>query len=125
MIKFYQDRGFYLGRKALHCTTLYRAHDPNLEEINEFLIDKGTSPIKHGTRIESLAARPQLKLEELMYQDQRSKELIEKLGNRKMEILESVEILPLFIYDAPFNYGLQIFLKKIQSLFFFFFFFFG
>jgi len=62
------------------------------EQINQFLEDKGTTPVKHGIRIETLAARPQLKLEELMLLDSKSRDVIEKLGKRKMEVLESVEI---------------------------------
>jgi E3 ubiquitin-protein ligase HECTD1 len=36
--------------------------------------------------------------------------LIRKL----ISILESIEKLPLFLYDAPFNYGLQIFSKRFR-----------
>ncbi len=36
------------------------------------------------------------------------------LINRLISILESVEKLPLFLYDAPFNYGLQIFSKRFR-----------
>lgn len=36
--------------------------------------------------------------------------LIRKL----ISILESIEKLPLFLYDAPFNYGLQIFSKRLR-----------
>ena len=36
--------------------------------------------------------------------------LIRKL----ITILESIEKLPLFLYDAPFNYGLQIFSKRFR-----------
>lgn len=33
-----------------------------------------------------------------------------------ISILESIEKLPLFLYDAPFNYGLQIFSKRFRFL---------
>jgi E3 ubiquitin-protein ligase HECTD1 len=36
------------------------------------------------------------------------------LINKLISILESVEKLPLFLYDAPFNYGLQIFSKRFR-----------
>jgi E3 ubiquitin-protein ligase HECTD1 len=36
------------------------------------------------------------------------------LINKLISILESIEKLPLFLYDAPFNYGLQIFSKRFR-----------
>ena len=36
------------------------------------------------------------------------------LTNKLISILESIEKLPLFLYDAPFNYGLQIFSKRFR-----------
>ncbi len=62
------------------------------EEVNDFLRKKETSAVREGTRIENLAARPQLGLEELLILNDKGRSLIEKLGQRKEEILESVEI---------------------------------
>ncbi len=61
-------------------------------QINGFLEERKTSKIKEGVRIETLATRPQLKLEELLMLDEKGKSLIQILGSRKSEILESVEI---------------------------------
>jgi E3 ubiquitin-protein ligase HECTD1 len=36
------------------------------------------------------------------------------LISKLISILESIENLPLFLYDAPFNYGLQIFSKRFR-----------
>lgn len=36
------------------------------------------------------------------------------LIGKLISILESIEKLPLFLYDAPFNYGLQIFSKRFR-----------
>ncbi len=36
------------------------------------------------------------------------------LISKLISILESIEKLPLFLYDAPFNYGLQIFSKRFR-----------
>ncbi len=62
------------------------------EQVNDFLIQFGTSTVREGTRIEALASRPQLKLEDLLMLNENGRELINKLGRRKSEILESVEI---------------------------------
>lgn len=62
------------------------------EEVNEFLIRKGTSIVREGTRIENLASRPQLRLEELLMLNEKGRKLIQQLGSRKSEIIESVEI---------------------------------
>lgn len=62
------------------------------EFINDFLISKGTSEIKHSASIENLAMRPQLKLEELLLLIEEGRDLVDKLGRRKTEILEAVEV---------------------------------
>lgn len=62
------------------------------EQVNDLLIQFGTSTVREGTRIEALASRPQLKLEDLLMLNDKGRELINKLGRRKSEILESVEI---------------------------------
>ena len=62
------------------------------EEINEFLIEKGTSELKEKAKIFMLASRPQLKLKELLIRCDKGKEIVKKLGNRKNELLECAEI---------------------------------
>ncbi len=62
------------------------------EEINDFLVEKGTSELKQKTKIFMLASRPQLRLLDLLIRDIRGREIVENLGNRKSEILESAEI---------------------------------
>ncbi|CAF1384645.1 unnamed protein product [Adineta steineri] len=41
-------------------------------------------------------------------------EAFQILIRKLISILESIEKLPLFLYDAPFNYGLQIFSKRFR-----------
>ena len=60
--------------------------------INEYLLSKNTTGVKHGTKIETLASRPQLKLEELLKLDPGSAKYLKELGPRRNEVLESVEI---------------------------------
>ncbi|MEE4115482.1 MAG: tRNA uridine-5-carboxymethylaminomethyl(34) synthesis enzyme MnmG [Marinilabiliaceae bacterium] len=62
------------------------------DQVKDLLLEKGTSELKHGASIENLAGRPQLSLEELLTISKRGRELMEALGSRKAEILESVEI---------------------------------
>lgn len=62
------------------------------DQINDFLLENNTTGIKHGTRVETLAARPQLKLEDLLKLNSKSAKYLEELGPRRNEILESVEI---------------------------------
>ena len=62
------------------------------EEIKEFLISRGTSEIKHSVNIETLAGRPQLALKELFELSEKGLKVLDLLGNRKSEVLESVEI---------------------------------
>jgi len=62
------------------------------QDINDFLTENGTTPVREGSRIETLAGRPQLKLEQLLLLDKRSRNFLERTGKRSREIVESVEI---------------------------------
>ena len=46
--------------------------------------------------------------------DGQQSKAFQMLISKLISILESVENLPLFLYDAPFNYGLQIFSKRFR-----------
>ena len=48
--------------------------------------------MKHGTYIHTLARRPQLNLDELLQLNDKCRKFVEKLGKRRNEIVESVEI---------------------------------
>jgi len=60
--------------------------------INGYLEKMGTSPVRQGTKISSLATRPQLNLEGLLGQSDEGREFISTLESSKDIILESAEI---------------------------------
>jgi len=62
------------------------------EEINDFLVEKGTSEIKQKTKIFQLVSRPQLRLKDLLIRSEGGKKIFERLGKRRNEIIESAEI---------------------------------
>ena len=62
------------------------------EEINEYLKRSGTTEIRESQKLERLILRPQVKMEEIMNKSERGKEMINILGERAFEILESAEI---------------------------------
>ena len=61
-------------------------------EVNDFLVQLGTSPIKGSTKITDLVARPQVNFENLSAVIPSLKEVIETTPNRKEEIAEAAEI---------------------------------
>ena len=62
------------------------------EEINEFLVKEGTSPLRQKMKLIELAKRPQVKLSQLMIQIQGLNKIYNECGIRGDEIFESVEI---------------------------------
>jgi tRNA uridine 5-carboxymethylaminomethyl modification enzyme len=62
-------------------------------EINGYLEQAGTSGLKQKMKIVDVARRPQVRLKDLFSFIPKLRELSEKLGNRKEELIESVEIL--------------------------------
>jgi len=63
------------------------------DKINPFLESKGTSGIPQKAKAITVAARPQVVLEELLQQMPGSEELMYFTSNRKREITEATEIL--------------------------------
>lgn len=61
--------------------------------INSFLEASGTAALKHGCRLVDLVSRPQLSIESLSAAIPALKSAIEKIPNRKEEIVEAAEIL--------------------------------
>ncbi len=62
------------------------------EEVNRFLSESGTSEIKETQSIEKLVLRPQLGLMDLLLTKEGGRKLIDDLGKRSNEIIESAEI---------------------------------
>jgi len=62
------------------------------EDINWMMEKHSTSAIKESQTIERLTLRPQIGLKELMENCKEGRNLIERLGKRKEEIIESAEI---------------------------------
>ena len=63
------------------------------EYINEGLEKLGTSPLKHGLKLKDIITRPQLNMENISELVPALKDEIDKISNRKEEIIESTEIL--------------------------------
>jgi tRNA uridine 5-carboxymethylaminomethyl modification enzyme len=62
------------------------------DEINSFLEQIGTSPIRQATKIADLVLRPQLNILQLSEEIPALKEQIAEIGKREEEIVEAVEI---------------------------------
>jgi len=62
------------------------------EEINEFLIASGTSPLKQKMKLIEVAKRPQVRLNELIDEVKGLQEIYARCGNRAGEIVEATEI---------------------------------
>jgi len=62
------------------------------EEINEFMIASGTSPLKQKMKLIEVAKRPQVRLNELIDVVKGLQEIYARCGNRAGEIVEAAEI---------------------------------
>ena len=62
------------------------------EEINNFLKEAGTNPIRQKVKAITIAARPQVKLKELLEKMEIGRKLLKKMGMRKDEYTEAAEI---------------------------------
>lgn len=63
------------------------------EYINDGLVSRGTSPLKHGLKLKEIITRPQLNIESISELVPALKVELDKIKNRKEEIIESTEIL--------------------------------
>ncbi|MGC3979023.1 MAG: tRNA uridine-5-carboxymethylaminomethyl(34) synthesis enzyme MnmG [Paludibacteraceae bacterium] len=61
--------------------------------INDFLISKDSSELKHGCKLSDLILRPQLGISDLSEAVPALKEKIESISSRKEEIIEATEVL--------------------------------
>ncbi len=62
------------------------------EEINDFLLRAGTSPLKQKMKLIEVAKRPQVRLNELVEELKGLQEIYANCGRRAGEIIEAVEI---------------------------------
>jgi len=62
------------------------------EEINNFLKEAGTNPIRQKVKAITIAARPQVKLKELLEKMEIGRKVLKKMGMRKDEYTEAAEI---------------------------------
>lgn len=63
------------------------------DRINDWLVSKGSSPLKQGVKLIDLLMRPQISIWDLVNQIDKFQELVSKIPtDRREEILESVEI---------------------------------
>ena len=70
-----------------------KSHTIKADTVSDFLILKGTSPLKHNVKIESLIMRPQLSIFELVEVIKPLKRLYLKIAEgRRKEVFEAAEI---------------------------------
>ncbi|GHT73193.1 tRNA uridine 5-carboxymethylaminomethyl modification enzyme MnmG [Bacteroidia bacterium] len=69
-----------------------RNYSVKAENINSFLETLGTSPLRHGVKLVDLILRPQLTIAKIADEIAEFKELLDKIPNRKEEIIEAAEI---------------------------------
>lgn len=81
--------------------------------INEALEQLGTSPLKHGLKLKDIITRPQVTIENIYKYIPALEEEINKIPNRKEEIVEAAEIL--IKYDGYIKRE-QIIADKITRL---------
>ena len=77
-------------------------------EIFHGLLDQNNHLSSHGQVYE----RAKLFCSVFLTDDQ--PQAFQSLIRKLISILESIENLPLFLYDAPFNYGVQTFSKRFR-----------
>lgn len=75
-----------------HIISFTKNYSLKPEYINEGLERLGTSPLKHGVKLIDIITRPQLTLESISELVPALKEELDKIPNRKEEIIESAEI---------------------------------
>lgn len=63
------------------------------EYINEGLAALGTSPLKHGVKLKDVITRPQISIENISKYVPAFKAELDKIPNRKEEIIEATEII--------------------------------
>lgn len=62
------------------------------EIINDFLKERGTTPIAQSVRVRTIVSRPQVSLMDVLKQYNGGKELLEKLGQLRDIVIEAAEI---------------------------------
>jgi len=62
------------------------------KEINDFLVDRETSPLKQKMKLIEVAKRPQVSLKDLVEEVEGLKEIYKKCSHRAEEVMESAEI---------------------------------
>jgi tRNA uridine 5-carboxymethylaminomethyl modification enzyme len=68
-------------------------HSIKPDQINSFLESKENSPLRQGVKLIDLVARPQISIPDLIPQVEELKTIIETVGDRIDEIIDSAEIL--------------------------------
>ncbi|GHT24992.1 tRNA uridine 5-carboxymethylaminomethyl modification enzyme MnmG [Bacteroidia bacterium] len=68
-------------------------HTVKPEQMNTFLESVGTTPLKHGAKLQDLILRPQLTIEKLAEFLPDFQQQLDKIPNRQAEITEAAEIL--------------------------------
>jgi tRNA uridine 5-carboxymethylaminomethyl modification enzyme len=85
-------------------------------DANPMLIKIGSSPLKVGTKLFSLLSRPEISINQLAENFPNLKEEIDKIPNRKEEIVEAVEILLKYEGYIDREKGIADKLKRLESI---------
>jgi len=100
------ERSYHLGLASAERFKLFKSKKQEIDQfidfcdnysikakyINDALEKLDTAPLKQGVRLTDLILRPQLSFENLQPHIPALKECIDKISNRKEEIIEAVEI---------------------------------
>jgi tRNA uridine 5-carboxymethylaminomethyl modification enzyme len=85
--------------------------------INDFLLEQGTSPLKHGVKLDIIVLRPQIKLADLIDAIEPLKVFVEtNLTERKEEIVQAAEILLKYSGYIEREKGLADKLKRLEDI---------
>lgn len=79
------------GRDQL--ISLFKKLSAKPEVVNSLLEERGTTPLKQSVKLETIIARPQIKVNDLIDLFPKLKDAVLKYGERAQEIIDSAEIL--------------------------------
>jgi len=86
------------------------------EEINQFLVERNTSPINQKVKAINIATRPQIELEELLVKIAASENLGYNRSGRRREIVEAAEISIKYAGYLERERGLADKIRRLEDL---------
>lgn len=114
-----KDRLDLLQEKREHrdrLTTFIREKSVKIQEANPMLEKINSSPLRHGGKMLDLVLRPEININLLAENFPSLKEEIEKIPNRKEEIVEAAEILLKYEGYIDREKGIADKLKRLENI---------